>query len=563
MPLYGVFSIIHTVKAGVSSTSQGDLLLVLHAHLPYVRYPAHEEHLEEAWLHEAVLESYIPLVRLLQDLLNSGADFRLTLSLTPSLMEMLDDPLLMKRFQRYLDSRIDLAEKEIFRTRKDPDFAPLARHYHRQFRAARHFFVSTCRGDLVSAFRSLGQSGKIECLTSAATHAFLPLHVTEPETVRTQIGLGLGTFQRHFGRRPSGFWLPECGYAPGLDPFIAEAGIGYVFLESHGLLNAVPKPAHSIYRPVITPAGFLAFARDAVSSQQVWSATEGYPGDSDYRDFYRDIGFDLEYEYVRPYLPGGVRTFTGMKYFRVTGKTDNKKPYRPAQGLRRAAYHAAHFMRAREQQVLLLRDRLRARPLITAAFDAELFGHWWYEGPAWLHGVLGHAAAGNRVCRFTTPSEYAAGNKALQTVSPSASSWGRNGYHAVWLDPSNGWIYRHLKKAAGVMSRLSRENRNAAGLRERALNQALRELLLAQASDWPFMMKTGNAAGFAEAKFREHMGNLNCLFRQISAGRLQDGYLESLEQKTPLFRHIDFRTFIGGAGELSTGPRRTAMTEAW
>jgi 1,4-alpha-glucan branching enzyme len=340
-------------------------------------------------------------------------------------------------------------------------------------------------------------------------------------------------------------WLPECGYAPGLDTFIAEAGIDYLFLESHGLLNANPKPKQSIYRPARTPAGFLVFARDMESSQQVWSAREGYPGNSDYRDFYRDIGFDLEYEYVRPYLPGGVRTFTGMKYFRVTGSTDHKEPYRPAEGLRRAAYHAEHFMRARKQQVLFLREKLRTRPLITAAFDAELFGHWWYEGPAWLHRVLGRAAAGNRVCRFVTPSECAAGDSMFQTVSPAASSWGRKGYHAVWLDPSNGWIYRHLKKAAEKMARLSREYRNAAGLQERALNQALRELLLAQASDWPFMMKTGNAAGFAEAKFREHMSNVICLFRQLSAGGLQKTYLESLEQKSPLFRDIDFRTFAG------------------
>jgi len=545
LPAQVVFCIIHTVKRSAASATQGDLLLVLHAHLPYVRYPEHEDHLEEAWLHEAMLESYIPLIRVLEDLLNDGADFRLTLSLTPSLLEMLDDRLLMERFHQYLESRRELAEKELFRTRNDPALAPLARLYHTRFLGAQHFFDRTCKGNLIPAFRSLERSGKIEFITSAATHAFLPLHMSEPATLRAQIGLGFSTFQRHFGKRPSGMWLPECGYAPGLDSFVREAGAGYVFLESHGVLNAVPRPKKSIYRPVRTPAGLIVFARDTWSCAQVWSSREGYPGNAVYRDFYRDIGFDLDYSYLQPYLPGKVRTFTGMKYCRVTGKTEHKEPYVPEQGLQQAVHHAEHFLQARNEQVLFLRNTLRIRPVITAAYDAELFGHWWYEGPEWLRSVLGGPAARQCTCRFVTPSEYIAENDAGETVSPSASSWGRKGFHEVWLAPANSWIYRHLKKAAGTLSRLSREHGAATGVCERALNQAARELLLAQASDWPFMMKTGTAAGFAEATFREHMGNFFALCKEVSAGAVREDHLVSREQKSPLFRDIDFRTFAG------------------
>jgi len=521
---------------------QGALLLVLHAHLPYMRYPEHENHLEEAWLHEAMLESYIPLIRVLEDLLNDRTDFRLTFSLTPSLLEMLGDPLLMERFRLYLESRIDLAEREVFRTKNEPELALLARMYQRKFLDVQRYF-NGCKGSLIPAFRSLERSGKIEFMTSAATHAFLPLHMSDPETVRTQLSVGLSTFERHFEKRPAGMWLPECGYAPGLDSFMTKAGAGYTFLESHGVLNASPRPKKSIYRPVRTPAGLVVYARDTECSAQVWSSVEGYPGHADYRDFYRDIGFDLDYEYIKPYLPGGVRTFTGMKYCRVTGKTENKKPYNSGQGLQRALHHAEHFMQTREQQVIALNNVLQAQPVITAAYDAELFGHWWYEGPEWLRAVLGSHRARKHTCRFITPSECAAENTTCETVSPSASSWGRNGYSAVWLDPSNSWIYRHLKKAAGIMTRLSTTHAGAAGPLERALNQALRELLLAQASDWPFMMKTGNAAGFAEAKFREHMGNFFDLSREVTAGNIRANHLASLERKSPLFSGIDFRIF--------------------
>jgi 1,4-alpha-glucan branching enzyme len=342
-------------------------------------------------------------------------------------------------------------------------------------------------------------------------------------------------------------WLPECGYAPGLDAYIREGGINYIFLESHGLMNASPKPTKSIYCPVKTASDVLVFGRDAESSRQVWSSEGGYPGDVDYRDFYRDIGFDLDYEYIKPYLPGGIRTFTGIKYFRVTGKTEGKDLYNREQGLKKAALHAEHFMQAREEQVLFLKEKLRTKPVITAAYDAELFGHWWHEGPEWLRFVLRNPSIRKREFRFITPAEYTAEHHTFETVSPSASSWGRGGYSGVWLDTANSWIYRHLKKAAGMMEQLCRKHSAASGLLERALNQALRELLISQASDWPFMMKMGNASQFAETTFRGHMSNFFALCDDISTGEIREPHLVSLERKNALFRDIDFRVYAGKA----------------
>jgi 1,4-alpha-glucan branching enzyme len=523
--------------------TEGYLLLLLHAHLPYIRYPEHEQHLEETWLHEAIIESYIPLLAVFDDLLNDKTDFRITLSLTPSLLEMLSDKLLMARFQQYLDSRIDLAERERARTRSEPGLGRLAQMYYDGFLRTKRLFEDTYQKDLISAFRSIFRSGKVELITSAATHAYLPLHISEPDSIRTQLALGVNTFRQHFDTKPSGIWLPECGYAPGLDELITAAGINYFFLESHGLLNAAPKPKKSIYRPVRTPSGAVAFGRDTESAKQVWSSRDGYPGDADYRDFYRDIGFDLDHEYLKPYLPGGTRTFTGIKYFRITGKTEHKELYDREQGLRKAALHAEHFMQEREKQVLFLRERLKIRPVITAAYDAELFGHWWYEGPEWLRFVLRNLSLQKRPFRFITPSEFCSENRVTDTVAPSASSWGKSGYSAVWLDPSNSWVYRHLKKASEKMTALSRQHQKAEGLLERALNQALRELLIAQASDWPFMMKMGSAAQFAETKLREHISNFFVLCGDIDRGKIRETAVASLENKTGIFRDIDFRTY--------------------
>ncbi|MBI5076179.1 MAG: DUF1957 domain-containing protein [Nitrospirae bacterium] len=535
------------------SRTQGYLLLLLHAHLPYIRYPEHEQHLEEVWLHEAIIESYIPLLAVFDDLLNDRTDFRITLSLTPSLLEMLSDELLMTRFERYLESRIELAERELSRTRTEPGLKRVAEMYHERFLKTRRLFEDTYRKDLISAFRSISRSGKVELITSAATHAYLPLHMSGLNSMRTQLALGVSTFRKHFNANPAGIWLPECGYAPGLDEHVSEAGINYFFLESHGLLNASPRPKKSIYRPVRTPSGPIAFGRDTESAKQVWSSQYGYPGDVDYRDFYRDIGFDLDHEYLKPFLPGGIRSFTGMKYFRITGKTENKMLYDPGQGLRKAALHAEHFMREREKQVLFLREKLRTRPVITAAYDAELFGHWWYEGTEWLRFVLRNLSLQKRPFRFITPSEFCAENRVKETVTPSPSSWGKSGYSTVWLDPANSWMYRHLKKASEKMTELSAQHRNAEGLMERALNQALRELLIAQASDWPFMITMGSAATFAEAKFREHIGNFFMLCRDIHRGKIREHAVESLEKKTCIFRDIDFRIYAAKGTRSYTG----------
>jgi len=517
--------------------------MVLHAHLPYIRYPEHEHHLEERWLHEAITESYIPLLDVFGNLLNDNVDFRITLSLTPTLIEMFNDNLLMVRYQRYLNSLIDLAEKEMWRTRRDADFAPLSRMYHKRFLRIRHLFEDVYGKDLTSAFCALASSGKIEIMTSAATHAYLPALINVPNATRAQIMVGTGHFEKTFGRKPYGMWLPECGFTPGIDVFLKEAGIHFFFLENHGGLNSTPMSRYGAYAPLKTPSGIVAFSRDVESSKIVWSSREGYPGDFDYRDFYRDIGFDLDLDYIRPYLPEGIRTFTCLKYYRVTGRSDAKKPYIAKKALEKAKIHADHFVKAKKEQIILLREKLGIEPLITAAYDAELFGHWWFEGPEWLNLFLRKGSLKKNSLKFITPSEYISEHSSIDRAVPSLSSWGDKGYSSTWINDSNGWIYRHLNRAARLMVDMARKKRIASALKKRALNQAARELLLAQASDWAFMMKTGTASEFAKNKFTEHMKNFFALQREITSGLINKDRLSHLETKNNLFRDIDYRIY--------------------
>jgi len=532
--------------------AKGHLALILHAHLPYIRHPEYDDFLEEHWLYEAITESYIPLIQTLEGLLADQVPFRLTLSVSPSLANMLADPLLLQRYERRLNGLIELAAKEVERTRWQPEFNRLALRYHGLLTRVRETFVDRHQRDLIAALRRLADSGAVELMTCAATHGYLPLMNGNRASIRAQIQVAVAEHERHFGRRPQGIWLPECGYEAGLENILAEAGLRYFVVDTHGILYATPRPKYGVFAPIICPSGVAAFGRDVESSRQVWSSKEGYPGDYAYRDFYRDVGWDLDYDYVRPYLPGdGKRTSIGIKYYRITGPTDHKEPYDPERALERAAEHAGHFMFNRERQVEHLQSVLGREPIVVAPYDAELFGHWWHEGLSFLDFLLRKVAYDQDTFKTITPGEYLTRFPRLQRATPSTSSWGYKGYHDVWLNGSNHWIYPHLHKAADRMVQLaerfrdlgSGEGAGFGSLRVRALNQAARELLLAQHSDWAFIMKTGTMVQYAHRRTWTHLSRFNRLFHELEADRLDPDWLEVVEGRDNIFPRIDYRVY--------------------
>ncbi|MGE5587723.1 MAG: glycoside hydrolase family 57 protein [Clostridia bacterium] len=527
---------------------KGYLALVLHAHLPYVRHPEHPDFLEETWLFEAITETYIPLIKVFQGLVRDGIEFRITMSITPPLASMLLDPLLQERYLRHVGKLIELAEKEVERTRWLPGFNENARMYRDRFYEARHVFEDVYGRNILTAFKELEARGRLEIITSGATHGYLPLMEICREAVRAQINVAADFHERAFGRRPTGFWLPECGYNPGDDWFLKEHGIRYFITDAHGVLLASPRPRYGVFAPVYCESGVAAFGRDMESSKQVWSAREGYPGDYDYREFYRDIGYDLDYDYIRPYIhPSGTRINTGIKYYRITGKTHDKEPYNRQRALEKAAIHAGNFMFNREKQIEYLASVMDRKPIVVAPYDAELFGHWWFEGPEWLDFLIRKTACDQKTIALTTPGDYLGVYRRNQVSTPSLSSWGYKGYNEVWLEGSNDWIYRHLHRAAERMVELARTYPAADGLLRRALNQAARELLLAQSSDWAFIMKTGTMVSYAVRRTKEHVWRFTKLYHDIRSGAIDEPWLAEIEYRDNIFPHIDYQVYAGGA----------------
>ena len=518
-------------------TEKGYLAVVLHAHLPYVRHPEYEHALEENWLYEAITETYIPLLLILEKLVDDGLDFRLTFSLTPTLVSMLLDPFLQSRYLRRLDGLIDLAAKEMARTKLQPEFYPLALMYHGRFSEVRHAFVNRYQRNLVQAFKRLQELGKVEIIASAATHGYLPLLSVNPSAVRAQIRVGIEHYEHVFGRRPKGFWLPECGYYPGVVRLLRECGIRYTILETHGVTRADPRPKYGIYAPIHCPSGVAAFGRDPDSSKQVWSSTEGYPGDHDYREFHRDIAYDLDPDYLKPYIhPDGIRTDTGIKYHRVTRKTEEKKAvYVLEWAERKTQIHASDFINKRERQVEYLASTMDRKPIIVAPYDAELFGHWWFEGPSWLNHLVRKIALEQEKVRLITLSEYLEEYPVNQAATPTLSSWGHKGFNEVWLNGLNDWIYPQLHRAADWLEELARRHPRPEGPALRTLNQAGRELLLAQASDWAFMISSGTTAEYATRRLKTHLLRLHRLGRQIESNAFDEAWLSTIENQDNIF----------------------------
>jgi len=521
----------------------GSLALLLHAHLPFVRHPEHDEFHEEDWLFEAVVETYIPLLRSFRKLASERVPFQLTLTMTPTLCAMLRDPLLISRTERYLERGIELSRLELERTAGDPSLHRLAQFYHRRFVEARDFYQQEIGRDVVGAFAELQNDGVLEIITCAATHGFLPLMESCPEAMRAQILIGRDYHRECFGRDPAGIWLPECGYVASVGAFLQEANIRWFVVDAHGLMFGQPQPRFAIFSPYYTPAGPAIFARDRESSKQVWSSREGYPGDPAYRDFYRDIGRELPEDYLaRVYPKVGHRRYTGIKYHRITGG-EHKEYYRRDWAMGAADSHAGHFLQSRIEQFEKLRGMLPIAPIVVSPFDAELFGHWWFEGPEFLDLFLRKAAYDQKVFRLSTPTQYLAGHPTLQMVAPSASSWGNKGYWEVWLDRVNSWIYPHLHAAARRMTETARRYESDAKA-ERYLRQMARELLLAQSSDWAFLMKTGTAREYAEKRTRDHLLRFTRLYESLRDGAPNDGLLAACEERDNLFPNLNWRYYL-------------------
>ena len=568
----------------VTPSPSGYLTFTLHAHLPYVVNHGTWPHGME-WLLEAAAETYLPLLRMLGRLERDGIALHCNLNLSPILLEQLSHPVFIAEFPRYIDRKIVAAREDeaYFSSMGEHGYAETARFWQR-------FFVDSLdqfqylNGDIISSFRHFNDRGLLEIITCGATHGYMPLLGTD-ESVRAQVRMAVKAHERHIGEHPKGIWAPECGYRPsgfwnypvsnadgssiapgferiGVEQALSESALDFFFVDTHLVEDSAPVrspylpakkvPAASgdrkLYQPYFVDGPYeeldkrdaaTVFARDPQTGVQVWSGDSGYPGDSNYLDFHKKR------------WPGGHR------YWRVTGHgvdMADKQPYDPHVAAERVKEHAAHF-------VCLVRDAMKEclstekPPILCSPFDAELFGHWWFEGPLWLEAVARLLHEKPEGLELTSCSSYLEKYPRAGFIAMSEGSWGAEGGNQVWLNPDTSWTYAHIY-AAELFTRevCSKREWEATELGQRVVKQMCRELMLLESSDWQFLITTGAARDYAEMRFNTHNGQFNELkeFWQVleTTGSLsaeQQERLGEIELRDSIFADIDPGFWASGA----------------
>lgn len=556
----------------------GAFALVLHSHLPYVLT---HNRLEEEWLFEAVAESYLPLLQVFTQLSSRNLSPKVTIGLTPVLLDQLADPRFATEFLAYAEQKVHAASEDqrFFTKRNDGHLARLAGLWAEFYRRTAAFFVDDLSSDMIGALRRLQKQEAVELLTSAATHAYLPLLALE-SSVRAQIEIGTASYRRHFGVQPRGVWLPECAYRPAgqwsppfddiaelqtaersaLDQLLAAAGLQYFIADARQLRDSAPDYArhspcrlHWVDGRDSSSAPVALFTRDFETTTRVWQHDGGYPGDPAYLEFHKKQG------------EGGLR------YWRITDRRTelaDKQPYRPEWALAQVRAHATHFAR-------MLRERLHGhwrqtgeRGVVVAAFDTELFGHWWFEGPQWISELLRQITTDGDVT-LTTCQGYLHQSPPLRTVQLTESSWGDGGDHRVWWQAGTRQLWHDLYQAECAMRRLARQlhGRILDGQVARIVQQCGCELLLLQSSDWPFMIGTGNTADHARWRFALHYKNFQSCHawatRSLGGETLAEEELralEEMERQDGIFRELDLGMFLVGNPPAASTAR--GMAEA-
>ena len=563
----------------------GNYVLVLHTHLPWVLHHGNWPHGED-WLTEAAAECYIPLLNVFNDLLNEGIRPAVSLDISPVLAEQLEHPDFKGIFEKYCKDKIADAEKDekdFTDWGWDPHQIYLAQFWKNWYSERLNDFVHKYDRSIIKALKKLQDENAIEIMTCGVTHGYLPLLASD-RSVDLQVHAAKENYKKHFGREPRGIWLPECAYRPsyewqslipiapynqkhlrpGIEQFLDKYDIDFFITDEDLTQRSSPIGAFNSYmnkdgfkhitNPEISQQGLhfdksplelfnvsssekveygtaVAFTRHHDISMQVWSGQIGYPAEPDYLDFHKK------------YMGSKLR------YWRVTdSKIDMmyKTLYHPDWIWDKIDHQANHFIHHIENTINSHKNNTGQFATLTTPFDTELFGHWWFEGPEFLRAVL-RGLHNSPYVNTVTASEQIANVQPREVCSLPEGSWGVNNNHDVWMNEDNKWtweaMYNNENRLKEYYDKYVNQNMNP--LIERVMLQALREFLLLQSSDWQFLIYTESAKDYAEQRFSFHHSDFNRLLDIVDnineSNKLNDDnlqYLEATEKRNSVFPEL-------------------------
>jgi 1,4-alpha-glucan branching enzyme len=563
--------------------TKGYFTFVLHAHLPYVLSHGRWPHGMD-WLSEAAAETYLPLIRMLRELAAEGIKPHLTIDISPVLAEQLADDSFKEEFLNYLDQKITAAQRdsEEFYRYDQPNMLKMSRFWEEFYGGLLDQFNGINR-DIIGELRKLQDEGYLEIMTCGATHGYFPL-LSRDESCQAQVKAAVKSHKRHFGKAPRGMWLPECAYRPayrwkkpiddgsdqeayprkGIDEFLSENGIEFFIVDAallkggkaagvyidrfeslrilwdqmekefHPRAEEKEKTPRNAYLVSSVPEGkrpVAVFTRDPETGLLVWSGEHGYPGDGNYLDFHKKR------------FPGGHR------YWAVTSsKSDlaDKIEYHHETAMTRLPENARHYVSVIKGILEQHYKQTGKAGILVAPYDAELFGHWWFEGPLFLKTVLRYIAQDGNI-ELTALGAHLDRAKPVEVVQLPEGSWGQGGYHYIWLNQWTEWTWKHVYACEDKMVELASKYKDTDNpLMADIVKQAARELMLLSASDWQFLISTWSARDYAELRVSEHYGDFNKLVAmadKVALGNLlsvgEMAFLHDCQARDHLFGDIE------------------------
>ena len=524
--------------------AENSLVFILDAEMPFVRNLNSPGCAEETRFFNAISDTYLPLLRACTALETNGIPFKFAIAFSPALCEMFADPLLQERYVESLDSLIEFGFKELERCNDLAEIRELVKIRLDLLQLNRRDFVEIYEKNILKKFDYFATHGYLEILATTATSCFLPLFLDIPEAINAQIETGLLTYRNHFTAIPSGFWLPAMAYAPGIEKILRSYGFQYSIIESHGLLFSDPVPETGIFAPACCKNGFILYARDKKACLEVTNPQNGFLSAPVYLDTDRDIGFELDEDMLASLfdVKQGRRS-TGFQYWAHGKKSSENTFYQITQAHNQVCEDADSFL-SRRSSVLAKASEIREgeSTSLVCAFPASLFGQRWHEGVAWFEQLF-RLAAGRCDIHFSLPSEGIQQKKMLKTFEPVFSSWHESGYAQEVLNSSNDWMYPFIRKASMRMIDLAERFPDDTGLKERSLNMAARELLLAQSMDWFLLMNEGAESEYARHRFEEGVRAFTLVYESLGSNFISTEWLTNKEKNDNLFRSINYRVF--------------------
>ncbi|MDR0383039.1 MAG: DUF1957 domain-containing protein [Spirochaetaceae bacterium] len=543
-------------------TPKNVIAIALNAHLQYARKDGTGFSFEEIPFYSMVSETLLPLLEMFDRLEADKVPFRMGLAVSPVLCHLLTDETMTGNYLDYVDRQIAFGAEERERVKNDPAMLKLANYYYDNAIERRVSFTERYERNIPRALARYQKKGRLELLTSPATNCFLPFYADHYEVIRAQIETALASHKKHFNAKPDGFWLPELGYSNKLSAYMRAYGFRYTIIDTLGALLADPPPKYGSFCPLKTKNGLVLFVKDFYSYRDITDREQGLPVESVFRDFFHDAADDLPLENIKRFLADdGARLATGFKYYSIGDSENPALLYDPDIAAKKAKEHAELFLEWRVSALSRAAGLMSEDPdaptagaspaaLSLCAFNADSFGRFWHEGTVFLENVFRSGSAKKEIA-FMTPSEYInSGDEAsFQTIKPEFSSSGFNGYAESLLDASNDGFYRHIFHAAERMAELAERFRNETGIKERALNQAAREILLALSSDWQRLMSTRDSASvpkwrnYAKTAVESHLKNFTTIYEALGSDYLSTRFLTDIEHRNNIFPNINYGVF--------------------